>query len=315
MTDARAALPRSPISIGRVITAILVIVAVTVTVAALPKWTGLTSILWPILIVVCHRYPTAGLALLAFTIPFQDEVWIETIIGHSTVTRYVGWALIAAWLPLLADGRRVIVDRVAVMHVLVIITLVTSLAAGGVRLYTWFIEIYHWLLPLAVYIVCRSLCFTTRDRLWVVAGIAAGVIVASTAGFRQLITGAGPESYQVGGLVRIFGTFGHPNTLAAFLVLALPVMLAVSVLWPRPAPALAIWTIRAGSLIGTLALFLTQSRGGWLAFAGAVGVLLILSPRAVQRASAAVVLAAILLFVASGVATEVPGLSRFSSVI
>ena len=315
MTSASQAMPRVPVSGLRIAIAMLVIVGVTVMVAALPEWTGLASIVWPALILVCYRFPVFGLALLAFTIPLQDGIWIETIVGHSTTTRYVGWSVIAAWLPMVAMGARVVIDRVAVMHALVVITLVTSFGAGGVRVYSWFIEIYHWLLPLVIYIVCRSLYLSVRDRMWIVTGIAVGVTVASIAAIRQLVTGAGPESYQVGGAVRVFGTFGHPNTLAAFLVIALPMMIAVSVLWTGRKPAVAIWTIRLGSLIGTVALILTQSRGGWLAFAGALAVLLILAPRYVQRIAAIGALLVVVVGIGSGLATEVPGVERFSSVV
>src|SRR5690606_16437085 len=139
--------------------------------------------------------------------------------------------------------------------------------------FAWFMETYHWLLPLLIYVVCRSLQLSDRDRLWIVAGISAGVIVTSVVAIQQFLTGAGPTSFEVGGAVRVFGTFGHPNTLAVYLVLALPLMIATAVLWPSPSPSLAIWIVRAGSVAGTATLILTQSRGGWLALAGAVAVL------------------------------------------
>lgn len=315
MTDAGIVPEQAARSARYLVGTILAIVAVPSAVAALPEWTGLMSLLWPVLVLVSHRYPAFGVALLAFTIPLQDVFWIETILGASTVTRYLGWAIIAGWLPKAVRGAGVVIDHVAVMHALIVITLVASIGAGGVRVLTWAIEVYHWLLPLAIYVACRSLGFGARDRLWVVFGIACGVIVASIRGIEQFATGAGPESYQVGGMVRVYGTFGHPNTLAAYLVLALPIMVAVSALWSKSAPPLVLWTIRGSSVLGSIALILTQSRGGWLAMAGAVGVLLWYSPRSVQRATAATVAIVAVLVVASGLATTLPGVTRFSSVI
>lgn len=315
MTGAGQALPRAPVPAARVAGTVLAVLAVTIAVAALPGWTGLTLLAWPLLVVACYRHPAFGVALLAFTVPLQHDIWIETIAGYSTVTRYVGWALIIAWVLMVAKGARGVIDGVAVTHALVVITLVVSFAAGEVRAFAWFMETYHWLLPLLIYVVCRSLQLSDRDRLWIVAGISAGVIVTSVVAIQQFLTGAGPTSFEVGGAVRVFGTFGHPNTLAVYLVLALPLMIATAVLWPSPSPSLAIWIVRAGSVAGTATLILTQSRGGWLALAGAVAVLVLLAPRTVQRATVIVVAVVILAGVASGLATEIPGVARFSSVV
>ena len=65
------------------------------------------------------------------------------------------------------------------------------------------------------------------------------------------------------------GAFGVPNSLAAWMILVLPVAGALA--WPRSGQSRA--TQLVASLVwfgGSLALLLTYSRGGWIALSGAV---------------------------------------------
>lgn len=216
---------------------------------------------------------------------------------------------------MMSTGTRLVLDRIAIMHPLVVITLVTCFAAVGVRVLSWFHEIYHWLLPLFVYIVCRSLPLTVRNRLLVIVGVASGIAVTSFAGFYQFITSAGPQSFEVGGMVRIFGTFGHPNTFAAFLVISLPLVIAVSLTPIVTIGPVARLIIRAGGGAGLVALALTQSRGGWLALAAASAFLFFMAPRRTQRAVVSGALLIAVSAVAPGMASDTPGLDRFASVV
>jgi O-antigen ligase len=89
---------------------------------------------------------------------------------------------------------------------------------------------------------------------------------------------------------RAVGSFGHPNILAAFEILALPGALALSLRGPsviRPFAALA------GALC-LMGLVLSLSRGGLLAGAAAAGVLLLWAPFRRLVALAAVVVGILL---------------------
>ena len=77
----------------------------------------------------------------------------------------------------------------------------------------------------------------------------AGLSTASSAGF----VGAG----------RIGGTLGSPNAAGTFLALLLVPALS---LLRSPLPALVRWTALGAFFLGTIALILTSSRGGWLGF-------------------------------------------------
>jgi len=113
---------------------------------------------------------------------------------------------------------------------------------------------------------------TVRHLLFVLALSAAvvGAIAVVGAG------GAAPDLQGVGDTAtgRAEGSFGHPNTLATFEALALPGALALGLAGPallRPAALVSFALIFAG-------LVLSLSRGGLLAVAGALLVMLAWSP-------------------------------------
>ena len=91
---------------------------------------------------------------------------------------------------------------------------------------------------------------------------------------------------------RAKGSFGHPNTLATYLALALPGALALGLMgrpsW-RPVALVAFGAMLVG-------LSLSLSRGGLLAVAGALGVMLIWSPA--RRATLVAAAVAVALYAA-----------------
>jgi O-antigen ligase len=279
-------------------------------IAAMPGWSGVLTALWVALAVAIRRLPVLGLAALALVVPLEQRYLVPTAIGALSPSHYVGWALVAALLPGAISRRRVVVDPVAVTLALVVVALAASIGAGEVRVGTWWLEVLRWTLFMLVYVSIRSLPLTPGERALVLAGVGGGVITASGPAFVQAVTGAGPESFQVGGLVRVYGTFTHPNTLAAFLGLSLPPLAMVALMrggWVT-------WLARIAGSMGIVALVLTQSRAGWLAFGTAGLVMLALSPRRVQRVAALAVASVVVLAVVIGIATDLPGAQRFGSV-
>jgi len=97
----------------------------------------------------------------------------------------------------------------------------------------------------------------------VMSGIGAGGSVLALLGLRE---------YAVNKVVdpnwRIFSTWNNPNALAGILVVAFFACVAVAVLSPKPRNL--VWGLGAG-IIG-LALFLTQSKGGFLSLLVGAGV-------------------------------------------
>jgi O-antigen ligase len=133
---------------------------------------------------------------------------------------------------------------------------------------------------------------TVRTLLFVLA-LSGGVVGAIAIGG----AGSGPELIGAGDTAsgRATGSFTHPNTLATFLALAMPGALALGLQGRR-----ASW--RPFALVAFIAMLvalsLSLSRGGLLAVAGALGIMLIWAP---FRRATVVAVALVVVLYAAGV--------------
>jgi O-antigen ligase len=140
---------------------------------------------------------------------------------------------------------------------------------------------------------------SVRNLLFVLAlsGAVVGAIAIGGAGSGPQLIGAGDTASG-----RATGSFTHPNTLATFLALAMPGALALGLYGRR-----AVW--RPVALVAfvamLVALSLSLSRGGLLAVAGALAVMLIWAP--FRRAT---VVAAVLVAVLYAAGVQPLGQSR-----
>src|SRR5699024_7649969 len=71
---------------------------------------------------------------------------------------------------------------------------------------------------------------------------------------------------------RVYSVFGNPNILAEYLIMIIPIPLSLFLLSDKRYKKLTFLSI---SLILTLALIMTMSRGGWLGFAFGIFVFLL----------------------------------------
>ena len=126
---------------------------------------------------------------------------------------------------------------------------------------------------------------SVRELLFVLAiagGIVGAIAISGSTEQQPELVGAGDVARG-----RARGSFGHPNTLATFLALALPGALALGlhgrVSW-RPVALVAFVAMLFG-------ISLSLSRGGLLAICGALGMMLLWAPFRRGVAAAAVVVA------------------------
>lgn len=217
------------------------------------------------------------LALLVLSVPLQGIASVSVWSGDVTATQLVVGAVVIAWAMHLIRGRvSVLLGPVAWAYFAVFVALVLSFV-NAVDRAAWVGEVYRWGISAVVFLIAASILHEAVARRLVIASIAAGVLGTSIYGLVQLATGDGPASYQVDGLLRIYATFGAPNPLAAYLELGLPLLLALTLRSPATlADQRWLWWCSLGAaLIGTMALILTQSRGGILGFAAALAVLVL----------------------------------------
>lgn len=264
-----------------------------------------------------------GLGLVALTLPLQAhfQVGIET--GSVTLTKVVIWSLLGGWtISLLTSRQRVMIDFVSVSLFALVVALVLSVwnaQDGGL----WIGETYRWIAT--GFISCFA--FNTFRR----GGSPGPFLIASLVGtvasvgiaILQVAYGHGPESYEVRGYLRAYGPFTHPNQLAIYLELTLPLFLALLV-GPRGNRQLdgqwflsnrlrPLWLIGVG--VGLIGLMLSQSRGGTVGMmVGVAVVLAMVAPRirlSMVRA-APIGLIAALAVLAIGIGIVAAGVKTFS---
>jgi putative inorganic carbon (HCO3(-)) transporter len=115
------------------------------------------------------------------------------------------------------------------------------------------------------------------DRI--VAALLAGELVSAVMAIRQLYGDttelarwADPNSVA-DGTIRVYGPLENPNLLAGYMIPILPLALVALLRWRT-------WPQRlfaaAALLLGSIALFLSYSRGGWLGMLAALGAVVLL---------------------------------------
>jgi putative inorganic carbon (HCO3(-)) transporter len=133
---------------------------------------------------------------------------------------------------------------------------------------------------LGVYALMRQL-LATAPPWWdrITACLLGGSLLVSVIGIRQLYADSSalarwsdPNSVAQG-TVRIYSTLDNPNLLAGYLLPILPIAVVALLRWQRLSARLFALT---AAVLGSAALVLTYSRGGWLGLVGAYGVLAVL---------------------------------------
>lgn len=226
--------------------------------------------------------PSLGLGLVAASIPIQEAIQFDIGPGAMTLTRCVALPFAAAWGITWLMGRRSIPLTPPLIAWATVTALLAISFAAATERGAWSQEVYRWGIALLIYAIAidtlRSATFA-RD---LIGGIGAGIVFSSVVGAWQILTGAGPETFQAGGVTRIFGFFGEPNPMAAYFEMSVPIVGTLAI-WSfsrfglRHRETLFLFSV-AG--LGSISLVLTQSRGGLLgAAAAALVVALLLGKR------------------------------------
>lgn len=227
--------------------------------------------------------PAMVVAAVVLSIPVQSEVMLRFMRGEITLTQMVTFALIAGW-GVLFWRRRIWLDSVVVGFLLVLAAYAISFIAVE-EPSLWFQESYRWAIAGVFYVVCRSVIHDWRDIRPIIWAILAGVLGVSLLSAWQLLTEAAPRDFFVGGSIRVYATMGTPNTLAAYLEMTVPVILAcIPIAWFIKGEfrfsLIERWLLVMAAAAGLITILVTQSRGGLIGILAACGVLwLLFSPR------------------------------------
>lgn len=252
--------------------------------------------------------PQIMVAVVVLSIPVQSEVMLPFVLGDITFTQLAMFGLVIGW-GVIFWRRRIWLDSVVIGFLLVMAAYAVSFIAVDTPS-NWFQETYRWAIAGVFYIICRSVISDWRDIrmiLWAMLGGVAGVSLLSA---YQLVSESGPSHFLVGGSFRVYGSFGTPNTLAAYLEMTIPVLLAcIPIAWfvrgDVRTHALEKWLFILVPVGGLAILLLTQSRGGTLGIITACAILWWKMP---NRARVPVALAA--LVIVAGLMLTAPGRSQ-----
>ena len=155
------------------------------------------------------------------------------------------------------------------------ITALSVLAASDPLLASFGVQVVLEAVLLFVYVagtVRRRSEITLISAVLLAGLFVEGALVAATrfVGFDATFLGLSSIGGGGGELERFGGTIGNPNTAASFF--AFVSALALATLWWRQERWLR-WLGCAAFVMGLVGLFMTFSRGGWLAFALSIAVL------------------------------------------
>lgn len=221
--------------------------------------------------------PAFALLLLVFSIPWSLR---ELSLGPITVGATEGLVglVLAAWLAQMIARRRVETVHPPLLVPLLLFLgsiLVSLLASQSLTLSLK--EVTKWLEVLGIYLFLANTGDEKKGERLVAIILLAGISQALL-GIYQFFWRVGPPGFLVWGrFIRAYGTFEQPNPYAGYLGLILPLALAVFLARPRN---VRLWALSGLALVLMgVALGMTLSRGAWLGFVAATGVVVALGLR------------------------------------
>ena len=254
--------------------------------------------------------PAWVVAAAVLSVPVQSEVMLPFVRGELTLTQLMLFGLIVGW-GIIFWRRRIWLDSIVVGFLLVLAAYAVSFIAVD-EPSLWFQESYRWAVAGIFYVICRSVIHGWQDIRPILWSMLAGVLGVSIMSAMQVIGEAGPGHFLVGGAVRVYASFGTPNTLAAYLEMTVPVLLAcIPIAWILKGDyhfsRIEKYSLVIVPGIGLITLLLTQSRGGLIGILAACGVLWLLLPTKAKLVSG---LAGVVMF--GGFMLTTPGQSQIS---
>lgn len=277
--------------VRRIILAVLV-VGLGLAIAWLPPAQTILLLAGSLLAGLTLVRPVLTLYLLVPLIPFSPLVSV-TVGGFRVggMELVLAWALVTWLLQLLTRRPNRVEALPRPLAARYPLLLPFLLLLGGVGL-SWLnslslgaslVETAKWLEMLAVYLFIVAV-LPDRQIGWVAAAILLTGAAQALLGLYQFVFKVGPEGFLLfgGSFLRAYGTFAQPNPYAGYLGLVLPLALALGV-WGltgklgRRHPLVLMALPVLGLLLA--ALFASQSRSGWLGFAAAALVILLVHSR------------------------------------
>lgn len=211
--------------------------------------------------------PLAVISALVIFSPLQEggTTHVAQMIIRLLIVVWLGGALIEA-----IRAGRLVIPKLGTRYVVLVFL---SFAVAATIFSPYVHQSRQWLLMITGYVILFYLLISFLDgwervrRVMLIM-----VLMALAESLRTIWQGA------VWSAVRPSGTFFNPNFLAGYLTVSWAILLSIAVyghrknaLWFQPAMSPALWWTGVGSALGILlvAITLTQSRGGMVAWLAA----------------------------------------------
>jgi O-antigen ligase len=271
----------------RYVIAVLILLAVILVMLGFPNSLAATMVLMGTGILLALIAPVVTISLVVMTVPVQDSVVLPFFRGELTLTQIAVSAMIVGWVMALRRYR-VWLDSITLGFLAIGAAFLVSFIATD-DLGLWAGEVYRWVIAAVFFVICRSILRDWQSVRAVLIAIAASVIAVGAYGVGQ-ISAYRSGDLVVGGVLRVFATFGKPNPLAAYIEFTLPVLLLLVLLGFqrhfRQQIGTMLWLLSGlATGMGIVILTLTQSRGGMLGFAAGTLIILMVLPARLRLAT------------------------------
>jgi len=236
-------------------------------------------------------YPVAGPVLLAFAVPWTSG-FSATIGGFPlTYTDAVIGVLVAAWLVRWNIHRLPLFSTFLwIPYLLAFLAAIALSATQASDQHAALRELVKWVEVAGVYVATAAAVRTRRDLALVLTALLVAGVSQAILGFVQVVTDQGPAAFQHGLVLRAYGSFDQPNPYAGFLNMMLAPAVALALFARRPDVR---WASGAGAALMLTAIFLSQSRGAFLATVVGMSCLIAIGSARGQRWTLGGVFAAI----------------------
>lgn len=273
----------APLAVGAL--AILLLVGATIAAQSSPAAFVAFGVALVVLVgVAAFRWPRTAIVVVALS-PILDRYIVADMLPAEleAVSHYLSEGLLLTVGLILAgraavDGRLLPALRHPVTLALIAFVVIAGVSAllNGVPPLVALIGIVFTVDAAALFFLPRLVGFSLRQSLLAVGAIGSVVFAAALLAIGQALLnprmlGLDPYRGRHGEEVRLASFFGDPNVFGTFLVVAIPFALVGAFHLPRRELR---WLAIGVAFLLTLALWLSFSRGSWIALVVGVGVVL-----------------------------------------
>lgn len=276
--------------LGVVVAAILLLAGATLASQSSPTaFVACGAALVLLVAVAAVRWPRTAIVLVALS-PIVDRYIVADLLPDqiAAASHFLSEALLLTVAVILtgrawADGRLVAVFRHPVTLALIAFTAIAAISAvlNGVPAQVALTGVVFTIDAAALFFLPLLVGFSLRQVLAAIGVIGGIVVVAAVLAIGQaLLTprlfGMVPVRGRFGEELRLASIFGDPNVFGAFLVFVIPFALIAAARLPDRRLR---WLAGGIGFVLLLALWLSFSRGSWIALVLGVGVMLALVDR------------------------------------